>query len=179
MSENHSTRGLRFGVLIRVSSERQEKKGESLSTQRASNARDVDRLGGTVAGWYGGQEHATPSWEKREVDRLIRDARRGLFDAVMVAYADRWSRDNKKSKEGLEVFREHGVRFLYSTNGEILWFHDIRHELSPSDPKTSSPRPNATPAASPLARSIFTASACPSFTPPTAKSSGFTIFAMS
>ncbi len=30
----------------------------------------------------------------------------------MVAYGDRWSRDNAKSKEGLEVFRKAGVRFF-------------------------------------------------------------------
>jgi DNA invertase Pin-like site-specific DNA recombinase len=111
----NSTAGLRFGALVRVSTEKQEKKGESLATQRASNARDVNQLGGTIAGWYGGQEHGTPQWEKREVDRLIRDAARGLFDAVLVAYADRWSRDNAKSKEGLEAFRRHGVRFFIGT----------------------------------------------------------------
>src|SRR5262249_17190786 len=66
--------GLRFAGLIRVSGEKQEKKGESLATQRASNARDVVDLGGTIVEVYGGQEHATPGWEKKEVDRLIRDA---------------------------------------------------------------------------------------------------------
>jgi DNA invertase Pin-like site-specific DNA recombinase len=108
-------KALRFAALVRVSSETQEKQGESLQTQRKSNERDVHRLGGVIAGWYGGQEHATPGWEKREVDRLIADAAAGTFDAVIVAYADRWSRDNAKSKEGLDGFRKHGVRFFVGT----------------------------------------------------------------
>jgi DNA invertase Pin-like site-specific DNA recombinase len=114
MSSNTNGNGkpLRFAALVRVSTEAQERQGESLLTQRKANARDVERLGGTLVGVYGGQEHATPGWEHKEVIRLLADAARGRFDAVMVAYADRWSRDNAKSKEGLEVFRKAGVRFF-------------------------------------------------------------------
>src|SRR5262249_7244624 len=36
---------------------------------------------------------------------------RNVFDAVIVAYSDRYSRDNKKSKEGLDIFRQHGIKF--------------------------------------------------------------------
>ncbi len=43
--------------------------------------------------------------------------------------AERYSR-------GLEVdtyeFRGHHAPFLYATNGEVIWFHDIRHELERS-----------------------------------------------
>jgi DNA invertase Pin-like site-specific DNA recombinase len=134
MSDNNRTSnqcgciGLRFAALVRVSTEKQEKQGESLSTQRDSIARDVAPLG-TIAGWYGGQEHATPTWEKKEVDRLIRDAQKGLFNAVIVAYADRWSRDNKKSKEGLEIFRQHGIRFFIGTAEQNLFDPTVRLAL--------------------------------------------------
>lgn len=114
MSKDNGVR-IRFGLLVRVSTEKQEKVGESLRTQRTQNERDVERLGGTVVGLYGGQEHATPGWEKKEVDRLLADAARGKFDAVIVAYADRWSRDNVKSEEGLDVFTKHGIRFFVGT----------------------------------------------------------------
>lgn len=103
---------IRFAPLVRVSTEKQEKQGESLLTQRKSLQRDIERLGGKVVDWYGGQEHATPGYERAEVDRLIADAVKGRFDAVIVAYADRWSRDNIKSKEGLDVFRAHGICFF-------------------------------------------------------------------
>jgi site-specific DNA recombinase len=109
------TAGLRFASLVRVSTEQQAAQGESLVTQRSQNERDVLRLGGTIAGWYGGQEHSTPGWEKKEVDRLVADAGKGNFDAVIVANADRWSRDNTKSTAGLDAFRKHGIRFFVGT----------------------------------------------------------------
>jgi DNA invertase Pin-like site-specific DNA recombinase len=112
MSSPNGKAPLRFASLIRVSTDRQEKQGESLAAQRSANLRDVGQLGGTVVGCYGGQEHATAGWERREVDRLIKDAGKDLFDAVIVAYADRWSRDNAKSEEGLGAFRTNGIRFF-------------------------------------------------------------------
>jgi site-specific DNA recombinase len=114
MSKNNG-KSLRFGALIRVSSEQQEQQGESLRTQRTEITRDVELLESTIVGWYGGQEHATPGWEKAEVDRLIADAGKGKFDAVIVSNTDRWSRDNEKSNEGLTTFRKHGIRFFVAT----------------------------------------------------------------
>src|SRR5262249_17448628 len=72
--------------------------------------RDTKPLG-RIVGWYGGSESATPGHEHREVERLIADAERGIFDAVVVAYADRWSKSNTLSKRGLGVFRRHGIAF--------------------------------------------------------------------
>jgi DNA invertase Pin-like site-specific DNA recombinase len=73
---------LRFAALIRVSTEQQERTGESLRTQAKQNDQDVAFLSGKIVARYGGQEHATPGWEKGEVDRLIADAAKGKFDAV-------------------------------------------------------------------------------------------------
>jgi DNA invertase Pin-like site-specific DNA recombinase len=125
-----SNKQLRFAAMVRVSSERQEKQGESLLTQRHSIERDVDKLGGKIFGWYGGQEHATPGWERKEVDRLIADAARSKFDAVIVAYADRWSRDNVKSSEGLDAFRENGVKFYVGTSEQNLFDPQVRFVLT-------------------------------------------------
>jgi DNA invertase Pin-like site-specific DNA recombinase len=118
MSKRNSTNGkpLRFGALIRVSTERQEEKGESLLTQRTDITRDVATLNGTITHWYGGQEHATPGWEKQELHRLISDAKKGIWNAIVVSHEDRWSRDNGESKHGLEVFRTSGVRFFVGTS---------------------------------------------------------------
>src|SRR5438128_751220 len=76
---------IRFAALIRVSTEKQEKQGESLRTQRSQVQESVNQIGGTVAEWYGGQEHATEGWEKKELDRLLRDSIHQRFDAVIVA----------------------------------------------------------------------------------------------
>src|SRR5688500_11307227 len=102
-----------FAALMRVSCEPQEHTGEARTAQRRHAARDAAPVGGVIDDrWSGVQARATPGWEKKEVDRLTRDARAGLFDAVYVADADRWSRDNTKSEEGLEAFRQHRVRFF-------------------------------------------------------------------
>jgi len=104
----------RFAAFVRVSTVKQSKQGESLEDQRTSIEEAVRALGGEVVEWYGGQEHATAGWEKKEIDRLLRDAKKAhpAFDAIMVAYIDRWSRDNEKSKEGLNTFRDAGIRFF-------------------------------------------------------------------
>jgi DNA invertase Pin-like site-specific DNA recombinase len=103
---------LRFACLVRVSTDRQSQQGQSLITQRKEANDNVPALGGRIAGWYGGSEHATPGHEHAEVNRLLADAAKGKIDAVHVAHPDRWSRDNGKSKVGLEILRKHKVRFF-------------------------------------------------------------------
>src|SRR5262245_16077005 len=104
------TTPLRFAARVRVSTEKQEQQGESLRTQRTQITNDVELLGGTIVAWYGGQEHATEGWEKKELVRLTQDARKGKFDAVIHAHADRWDRGSAEAKEALEAFKEHRVR---------------------------------------------------------------------
>jgi DNA invertase Pin-like site-specific DNA recombinase len=105
---------LRFASLVRVSTERQEREGESLPVQRQANEDAVQSLGGKIVQWYGGQEHATDGHERKEIDRLLRDAQRKPrpWDALIVTVPDRWSRDNAKSKEGIDVFKRCHVRFF-------------------------------------------------------------------
>ena len=90
--------GLRFAPLIRVSTEKQEKRGESLSTQKKQLESAIKNLNGSVYKWYEGQEHGTPDHERKILDELMTDAQASRFDAVMVVDASRWSRDNQKSK---------------------------------------------------------------------------------
>ena len=104
---------LRCAALIRVSTERQEKQGESLLTQQTQLTQSAEQLG-SIARWYGGQEHATAGWEREQLDRLLADAKRAprIFDAVIVTHPDRWSRDNARSKPGLDLLRDNGIRFF-------------------------------------------------------------------
>jgi DNA invertase Pin-like site-specific DNA recombinase len=109
---------LRFAPLIRVSTEAQSQKGESLRTQAAQIREFVHSLGGTIPEYcwaYSGQEHATPDQERKKLEALLTDAARGKFDAVIVADNSRWSRDNRRSKEGLEVLRDNNIRFFVGT----------------------------------------------------------------
>ena len=102
---------LRFAALIRVSSEGQED-NTSLESQRKNIKAAVKRLAGTIVDWYGGQEHATPGYEKAEIDRLYADAIKGQYDAMMVSSGFRWSRDVGKSAQGIEIFKERDIRFF-------------------------------------------------------------------
>jgi site-specific DNA recombinase len=115
---------LRFAALIRVSTEKQEKQGESLRTQKTQLTEAVKGLGAEVVIWYGGQEHATAGWEKSEVDRLLQDAakRHKPFDAVVVADESRWSRDNLSSEIGLEKLLANKIRFF--TKSQEYDLHD-------------------------------------------------------
>jgi DNA invertase Pin-like site-specific DNA recombinase len=115
---------LRFAPLIRVSTEGQDKRGESLRTQRAQILRYVSNMGGVIPEhcWqYSGQEHATPDYERKKLDKLLKDAGKDLFDAVIVCDASRWSRDNRKSKEGLEILRQNSVRFYIGQSEQNLF----------------------------------------------------------
>ena len=108
---------LRFAALIRVSTDKKEKQGESLRTQEKQIAQAVESLGGVITKRYAGQEHATEGYEHKQLDMLLADAekKRKQFDAVMVFDASRWSRDNEKSKAGLRILRENGIRFFTLT----------------------------------------------------------------
>jgi len=110
--------GLRFAPLVRVSSEKQEQKGESLKVQRAQIISYVDLLKGVIPAttWkYSGQEHATPDQERVKLDQLLADAEKGLFDAVIVCDPSRWSRDNQKNEIGLQILRRNKIKFFVGT----------------------------------------------------------------
>ena len=109
------TKGLRFQPIIRVSTEGQAKKGESLNTQGKIIDGFINRLGGTYAsGWenYIGQESATPDHDRLMFDAILENADKGIYDALICCDISRWSRDNQKSKEGLKILRDNNIRFF-------------------------------------------------------------------
>jgi DNA invertase Pin-like site-specific DNA recombinase len=110
-----SKRPLSFAPLVRVSTEKQEKQGESLNTQRMQLEAAIERLGGEVYQWYAGQEHATPDQDRRILEQLLRDATARKFNAVIVTDISRWSRDNGKSKEYVRMLKDHGIKFFVGT----------------------------------------------------------------
>jgi len=112
------TTKLRFAPLVRVSTETQEKKGESLKTQRKQIIEFVEKLNGIIPEkcWkYSGQEHATVGEERKKLQQLLNDSSKNLFDAVIVCDISRWSRDNLKSRQSLALLRNNGIRFFVST----------------------------------------------------------------
>jgi len=110
---------LRFAALIRVSTEKQERCGESLKTQESRIRKEVENREGILIEEciYKGQEHSTPGCERELFERLLHDAARNKFDAVIVDEQSRWARDNQKSKIGLKILKENGIRF-FDVHGE-------------------------------------------------------------
>lgn len=109
---------LRFAPLVRVSTEKQAFKGESLHTQDAQIRQYVKSLNGVIPEdclIYSGQEHATPDIERTKLEQLLNDSSKDKFDAIIVCDTSRWSRDNLKSKEGLGILRNNGIRFFVGT----------------------------------------------------------------
>ncbi|MGO9018827.1 MAG: recombinase family protein [Syntrophobacteraceae bacterium] len=115
---------LNFACLIRVSTERQQKRGESLETQKKQLEQSVKALNGSVYRWFSGMEHATVDEERKILDSLMDDAENKLFDAVMVADVSRWSRDNRQSKRDLDILKKHGIRFFVQTKEYDLFSPD-------------------------------------------------------
>jgi len=107
---------LRFAALCRVSTERQ-RKGESLNVQKSQIQKAADELGGKIVQYYGGVEHGTAGYEKAEIDRLLADAEKKScpFNSVIVNHTDRWSRDNTKSHQGLQILNNANIRFFVRT----------------------------------------------------------------
>ena len=103
---------LTFAALIRVSTERQAKRGESLRTQRTQIENAITSMNGLIYRWYSGQEHATPDQERLILDQLIDEVFVQKFNAVIVADISRWSRDNAKSKHYLEILKKNNIRFF-------------------------------------------------------------------
>lgn len=123
---------LRFAVLCRVSTEAQERRGESLKNQAEQMATAVATLGGTITREYAGQQHATAGYEHQLVEKLLHDARlkRKPFDAVMVADPSRWSRDNVANETGLDTLRDNGIRFFVQTTEHDLYDPTARFMLT-------------------------------------------------
>ncbi|MFH1080473.1 MAG: recombinase family protein [Pseudomonadota bacterium] len=112
--------GLKFAPLIRVSTEHQEKQGESLNSQRSDLEADIKSMGGEIFKWYAGQEHATPDYERKILDELISDAQQHKFNAIIIWSIDRWSRDDLRGPQDLKILKDNGIRFFVRTKEHNL-----------------------------------------------------------
>lgn len=86
-----------LAVLARVSTKRQEEKGESLDKQKRDLRKAVERYGGAVVRDYSGQESATSGKVRPRFEQMLGDAQRGLFDAVIVREGSRWARNTRST----------------------------------------------------------------------------------
>jgi DNA invertase Pin-like site-specific DNA recombinase len=106
---------LRFASFTRVSTDEQEKRGESLATQAKQIDAAVDALNGTITARFGGgAEHGTTGFDRAQYDAMLAAAlgKPRPFDAVMVQHEDRFSRDDTSAIADLERLWEAGVKFF-------------------------------------------------------------------
>ncbi len=70
------------------------------------------RRGWTVAGEYVDTGWSGAKASRPHLDRLMHDASKRGFDAVLVYKLDRFGRSVRNCLDGIEALRAHGVRFL-------------------------------------------------------------------
>lgn len=120
-----------FAGFVRVSTEAQERQGESLNIQRKAIDAAAAALGGSIASdaWYGGQEHATAGHEKKEFHRLLGDVAEGRFVGVIVSDIQRFTRDPDELGYARKVFLDCDVGFYLGTRKVNLLHPDDNFEI--------------------------------------------------
>lgn len=119
MTKPKKSKRLTFAPLVRVSTERQRDRGESMKLQVKQCAEAVEKYGGVIPkrfagenGKFVGQEHSTPDKERVILDQLIKDCSKNLFDAVIVSKIDRLGRDADVNKHFFKTLRSKKIRFF-------------------------------------------------------------------
>lgn len=113
---------MRFAILARVSTEGQEKDGQSLEVQQKTLRRCVEQLNGTVVKEYVGQESAMGTKTRDIFTEMLVDCSLNLFDAVMVWDFSRLSRNQNDTALFVDVFKKNGIK-LYTQTQEYNLNH--------------------------------------------------------
>jgi len=132
---------LRFALLTRASTStpEQEKEGYSLERQEQTLRQHVSQLGGVIPPdcIYAGQEHtATARTDRKILNRLLDDAKKDKFDAVMIDDISRIGRDSELSKKVRRTLFVHnidlyeGQKLLDWTNPASKFSTNIRAEVA-------------------------------------------------
>ena len=106
---------MKFAILARVSTEGQEKDGQSLEVQVKTLRECVERLNGTVVKEYIGQESAMGTKRRDIFTEMLVDCSLNLFDAVMVWDFSRLSRNQNDTALFVDVFKKNNIRLYTQT----------------------------------------------------------------
>ena len=116
----NTTKGLRFALYARVSTENQKEEGESLDTQIKMMREWVNSIGGVVSKEYKFAESATAGNDRPSLREMFTHASKGMFDAVMVVALDRLSRDPSGSPYIEKNLRDFQLRLFEKTSESNL-----------------------------------------------------------
>lgn len=79
-------------------------------------------------------------WLQNDIVGIVEAKKVTVGPQNVLTQAERYSRGARGTKF---AFGEFKVPFLYSTNGEVFWFHDVRHQLNRSRRVANLHTPNA------------------------------------
>src|SRR5215212_3880382 len=108
---------LRAAAYIRVSSEEQLD-GHSLDAQRRAIEAACAERGWTIVAWYadeGVSAHTDDTSKRPAFHRMVEDARRHQFDAVVVHKLDRFARSVTVALSTFKLLSDLGITFLSLT----------------------------------------------------------------
>jgi DNA invertase Pin-like site-specific DNA recombinase len=111
---------IRFAGWVRVSTDEQEQKGSSLEVQRQQITEAVERLGGSVVKWYGGQETGLDG-PRPKFMQMLAACSSGTFDAVICLNGSRYARGPLNGLLGIKEMRKHSIRFFELEREIDLW----------------------------------------------------------
>ncbi|OMF38819.1 hypothetical protein BK133_01035 [Paenibacillus sp. FSL H8-0548] len=103
---------MRIAIYLRVSTEMQVEDGYSLRAQRATLIEYCKANEYSVSDIYMDEGISAKDTNRPQLQRLLDDATKGLFDAVLVHKFDRFTRSVKDLYELLGYLKLHGVSFI-------------------------------------------------------------------
>ena len=111
-----------YGVLARVSSDRQALEGESIEMQQELAEALAQEKGGVIYGFY--KEEGLSASKKRihereEVQRLMQDIKDGKINCVIAYKRDRMFRNAQENMEFLQFLVKHDCELFLTARGEM------------------------------------------------------------
>ena len=103
---------MRIAIYLRVSTDIQVEDGYSLRAQRATLIEYCKINEYTVSDIYMDEGISAKDTNRPQLQRLLDDATKGLFDAVLVHKFDRFTRSVKDLYELLDYLKRHSVSFI-------------------------------------------------------------------
>jgi site-specific DNA recombinase len=107
---------LRVAIYGRVSGQKQADEA-NIETQKDVNEAWCANKKAIITGYYFDNpcRNKVPIHKRKEGQRLLRDAKDGAFDVVLVYMIDRWSRTRRVFYDGLDALTESNVGFASAT----------------------------------------------------------------
>jgi site-specific DNA recombinase len=107
---------MRIAAYVRVSTDEQVQEGYSIDAQRdrlINYCRSQDDW--EIIEWYPEEGESAKDLDRPELQRLLQDSQKGLFDVVLVYRLDRLTRSVMDLYKLLEMFEKYGVKFKSAT----------------------------------------------------------------